>query len=141
MIQFKDIIESVTSIINTNDGNVIAGEVDESFPRPAYFVNVFPVSIIKDGQFDENVTATVTINYVPDVETVEECVRVADILSGVFNGKLEVNDRMLDIGNVAISLEAYVLEFSFELDFWRETSAILPEYENMQDLNLREDVK
>lgn len=141
MIQLKDIIKSVTQVIEANEGNVIAGEIEESFERPAYFVNCFPVNITKDNQFEENVNATVTIDYVPKIQTVEECVRIADILSGVFNGKLEVGDRKLDIGNVAISLEVYVLEFSFELDFWRETSIYLPEYENMENLNLREDVK
>ena len=141
MIQLKDIIKSVSQVIEANDGNVIAGEIEESFERPAYFVNCFPVNIIKDNQFEENVNATITIDYVPKIQTVEECVRIADILSNIFNGKLEVDDRKLDIGDVAMNLDNNILTFSFDLDFWRETSANLPEYENMENLKLREDVK
>jgi len=141
MIKLKDIIESVTSIIVANNGVVLSDEVDEGFDRPAYFVNLFPVSIAKDGLWEENVTATVTIDYVPKIETIEECVRVSDILCDVFSGKLAVCDRKLDIGDVAIISESNILTFSFELDFWRETNNNLPEFENMENLKIREDVE
>jgi len=141
MIQFKDIVKSITSVIEANNGHVTAGEIEEGFERPTYFVNIFPVSINKDNQWQENVNATVTIDYAPKDETVEELVRVSDNLCNIFSGKLEVCDRKLDIGDVEISTESNVLVFSFDLDFWRETSNDLPNYENMEKLNLREDVK
>ena len=139
-MKFKDLLIALTDVIKENGGEVLSSETDEGFNRPAYFVSILPVSIEKNGQWYEKVTANCQIRYCPKVETDEECVRVADLLCGVFSEDLHIEGRTLTVGDLVFDIDGYTLTMEFPVEFMRNSSKALEELPYMENIILREEI-
>ena len=63
MIEIKDIQTAVAKLLKKNDYSVVASEVKEGFTKPACFIEVMPVSVTIENQFNELITNSVEISY------------------------------------------------------------------------------
>lgn len=122
MIDEKMIQTAVVRKLNNIGINVTADEVKEGFNKPTAFVTVIPQTAEMLNRYREHLTVSVTIKYIPAIETVEECANTAiKIRKAFFYESLIVSDRKLTIENMEFDTEDKVLYTYFDLDFIQET--------------------
>lgn len=118
------------------DANVVADDIQSGFKKPAFFVQVVPVS---DEVYDEYAEKQVMINihYFSKELTDLANMKMLDTLSGVFLNILPVNDRVLTVSNKRHQIVDNVLQFKFDLEF---TDSIdnNEDFETMQELLINE---
>ncbi|MED3549961.1 DUF6838 family protein [Cytobacillus praedii] len=120
MITYKDIKLAINSkLINKFNIEVNSNDVKEGFIRPSFFVsldNIAPSSTV--DQVEKSLT--VRINYFPtDKDNFSlELLDIQEQLENLFNLKLEVLDRLINIDEVNALTTDGVLEFSFDISFY-----------------------
>lgn len=120
MITEKDIQSRVGEILTENGFDVVANEVNEGFAKPAVFVTVYPSStkLLSCGGATEEVTDSVEIQYIPAVETIEDCIETADKIKRIFlYSPFNIQDRHLTIAEIEFDIEKTVLYVYFEISF------------------------
>lgn len=120
MITEKDIQSRVGEILTENGFYVVASEVDEGFSKPAVFVTVYPSStkLLSCGGATEEVTDSVEIQYIPAVETVEDCIETADKIKKIFlYSPFDIQNRRITIQEMEFDIEKAVLYVCFEISF------------------------
>lgn len=120
MITEKDIQTRVCEILTDNGFNVVANEVDEGFSKPAVFVTVYPSSskLQLCGGAAEEVTDSIEIQYIPAVETVENCIETADKIKRIFlYSPFDIQDRHFTVSEIEFDIEKTVLYIYFEISF------------------------
>lgn len=138
MIKEKDIQTRIAEILTENDFNVVASEVEEGFEKPAVFVSVFPAGarLLTCGGATEEVTDSVEIKYISEVETVEDCIQVADKMKRLFLYQpFDIADRHLTIQEIEFEVEKTVLYVYFDLSFIQRVDTD-SEYEEMANLQI-----
>lgn len=141
MITLTDIKTAVAAVLQAAGHTVTASEADEGFLKPTFFVDVLPASARIENQFYMAVTATVELRYLPEVETHEECLRVAGLLQAAFlNVPLAVRGRFLNVPEMDFDTDGPALLASFNLEFLQETGAALPDAYKMEQLKMNERV-
>ena len=143
MITEKDIQTRVGEILTDNGFNVVASEVEKGFDKPAVFVTVYSASakLQACGGATEEVTDTVEIQYISDVETVEDCINVANKIKRLFlYSPFDIQDRRITIQEIEFEIEKTVLYVYFEISFIQRVDTDT-EYEEMKEIQLIERVK
>ncbi|MBQ7960154.1 MAG: hypothetical protein IJ285_02950 [Clostridia bacterium] len=121
MIEIKDIQTAVAKLLKKNDYSVVASEVKEGFTKPACFIEVMPVSVTIENQFNELITNSVEISYFPSIETKEELIKTAEDFKKIFlYSPLKVKDRYLSINEISFDADKSTLLAYFELEFLQE---------------------
>ena len=132
----KDIQTQICTILTQNGFSVIASEAQEGFARPACFVNVYPTSVSLLNEYMEQVSDTVEITYIPEIETVAHCAEIAQRMKNIFLYKpFDVKNRHLTIQEMKFSIENQVLYISFNLEYMQETPDT-EEYEKISELQI-----
>ena len=138
MITIKDIQTAVSKLLTKNKYSVIASEVKEGFPKPACFIEVFPVSVATENKFYELVTLGIEISYHPLMETKEELILNAEKLKNIFlYTPIKVKDRFLSVNEITFDSDKSVLTAYFELEFLQETNTKTVSLPKMRELQER----
>ena len=138
MITIKDIQTAVSKLLTKNKYSVIASEVKEGFPKPACFIEVFPVSVATENKFYELVTLGIEISYHPLMETKEELIVNAEKLKNIFlYTPIKVKDRFLSVNEITFDSDKSTLVAYFELEFLQESKQNTTKLPKMKNLNER----
>lgn len=143
MITEKDIQTRVGEMLTYNGFNVVANEVNEGFDKPAVFVSVYPASVklLACGGATEEVTDTIEIQYISDVETVEDCINTANKIKQLFlYSPFDIQDRHITIDEIEFEIEKTVLYVYFEISLIQAVDK-MEEFEEMNELQIIERVK
>lgn len=138
MIIEKDIQSRICEILTDAGFNVVAGEVQEGFLKPAVFVSVFPADakLLTCGGATEEITDTVEIKYISALETIEDCINVSEKFKELFLYKpFSINGRNITISEIEFEIEKEVLFTYFDITFIQGTPKN-EDYENMDILEL-----
>lgn len=114
--------------------NIPAMEVKQGFKKPAFFVEIVPISKVNQspGQFTRSVT--VIIHYFSVNETHIENLEMQDQLEEAFDLILTVGDRWLIIDHIESEIVDKVLHFKMDLTYTDSRDEEPGEF--MQNLNL-----
>jgi len=138
MVNLHDIESAVAERLQSAGHTVTAADVEEGFDKPTFFIDVFQNSAAKENPFMELVNVGVELKYIHDNPTREVLVKAADALMVLFTqATLQVKDRFLTVHEMTFDTENEVLFAYFELEFMRETSNIIPDYEKTQNLIIK----
>lgn len=118
MIDYKDIKTAVNKQLSNLGIDIQSRDVREGFNRPSFFVQL-------DNASRSNYTTqigrmlTVRIYYFPSdrYEYAVEVLEMQDELEQLFDLKLPVKDRLLNITDLESGMSDGVLQCSFELEF------------------------
>lgn len=138
MIALSDIQTAITNKLKTKfpAANVIDEEVERGFKKPAFFVQLLPVSRNLETPVYVRRVISTEIQYLSLKQTRIENMEVQDQLEELFGSPLVVGDRYLLIDNVEAEIVDKELNFSFEIDFIDNREEEPGEY--MENLNLKE---
>lgn len=140
MVDEKMIQAAVAEKLKKIGISVTASEIKEGFNKPTAFISVIPTASERLNYCRERMETTVTIKYIPAVETVEECAETAGkIRKGFFYETLDVGERRLTIENMEFDCEDNALYVYFDLNFIQEIPDT-EEYEPMNNLEMGGDI-
>lgn len=129
----KAVVEAIKGMFSAH--KVYAAEVKEGFQKPAFFVEVIPVSI-QNRIYYKVISLTVNIRYFPEEETYQEIINVAEGLSELFGKTLSVNERVLTIEGAENETTDEdgnkYLQFSFDLKYQAGAEVLEVEIETEQ---------
>lgn len=118
MIGTKDIRKAVVQRLKKTGHKVIARDVEKGFERPAFFVELD--NNVRFGTAEQvERSLTVRIYYFP-TDRYEHSVEVLDTLDQVetlFDLKLQVNDRWLNVNDFRSTMNEGVLICTFDTSF------------------------
>lgn len=138
-ISEDQICARISEMLKEKGFNVVASEVVEGYKKPAVFVNCSPASIELLNRDVEEVTDTIEIKYIPKIETVSHCSKVAQIIRNIFMYKpFDIGDRHLTIQRIEFErneTEEYILYATFDLQYQQETPDF-DEYENLETIEM-----
>jgi hypothetical protein len=120
VISYKDIKSAVVKMLDSEFGiEIQSTDVSEGFQRPSFFVSFDNLS--KSSTLDHvERSLTIRINYFPSdrYDYALEILDITDKLENVFDLKLPVLDRQINIVEVQSVVTDGVLEFSFDITFF-----------------------
>lgn len=120
MITYKDIKKAInTKLKKEFDFEINSNDVKEGFNRPSFFVTLDNHNR-SSNQDQIQKSLTVRIYYFP-TDRYEYSLEIMDIqerLENLFDLKLKVKDRYLNIMETSGNETDGVLEFSFDIDFY-----------------------
>ena len=132
----KDIETAIAGLLNKSGFNVTASELKEGFPKPTFFIDVFPSSSSLSGPLLEKVDISVELKYIPAIEKTEHLIDVINKLKYLFLYQpLTVNDRKLTVQTIEFERENYVLYAYFAVSFLQEIP-VDDDYENIEEIKL-----
>lgn len=138
MITEKDIQTRLAEILSDAGFNVVASEVKEGFSKPAVFISVLPSSATLQtcGGATEEVTDSVEIKYISDLETDEDCIDVSRKFKKLFLYQpFDIADRHITIQTIEFDIENSVLYVYFDIEFTQSVDRGI-EYDDMSELIL-----
>ena len=134
MITEDNIKMAIVEQLKGLEYKVYATEIKEGFKKPCCFVSVYPHDVEKQCSGMELVTDQVEIQYIPSIETTEECAQNAQKLRKEFCYQpIKVKDRRLTIETAHFEIEDYVLYMTFSLSYYQQINEI-QENETMEKL-------
>ena len=119
MITYKDIKIAINTRLKTLGIEITSRDVTEGFKRPSFFVQL-DNSVRSADENQVYKSMTVEIYYFPS-DRYEYSVEVLDIqerLENLFDLKLPIKDRLINIDEANTIITDGVLNFSFELAFY-----------------------
>ncbi|QPQ30984.1 phage tail terminator family protein [Lysinibacillus sp. JNUCC 51] len=138
MITYKDIKNAINHKLDVFDVEINSRDVSEGFERPSFFVRLENSKRSGDGS-QVHKTMNVQIYYFPSdrYEYSIEVLEIQERLEELFDLKLPVRDRLLNIDELNTDLIDGVLNCSFDLEFYdgRKSDTII------DDLNCGEDFR
>lgn len=133
MITYKNIKNAINHKLGVFDVEINSGDVSEGFKRPSFFVQL-ENSKRSGDESQVHKTMTVQIYYFPTdrYEYSIEVLEMQERLEELFDLKLSVIDRWLNIDELNTILIDGVLNCSFDLDFYdgRTSNTIIDDIEN-----------
>lgn len=119
MITYEDIRIAVNQQLAKTGIRITSRDVREGFQRPSFFVQL--MNNTRSG-YEEQVhrSATVQIYYFPSdrYEYLKEVLDMQETLEELFDLKLAVKDRLLNVDEFSSSLVDGVLNCQFDLEFY-----------------------
>lgn len=138
MITEKDIQTRISDILTDSGFNVVAGEVQEGFDKPAVFVSVVPASVKLQacGGATEEVTDTIEIKYISALETIEDCISTSQRFKELFLYQLfRIQGRSITVSEIEFDIEKEVLYTYFDITFIQAAPS-REEYDEISDLEI-----
>lgn len=148
MITLIDIQKSISRKLNSkfNDHFIYSEEVKQGLKRPAFFINIIPISTDNFPVYKEKLI-NIDIMYFSSNETSEENLNMINMLEELFNMTLIIADREITIGSLNFRIVDDILHCNFSLDFTDDVPTVeldpnlgyTPEtIETMQELDIEE---
>jgi len=94
-VKITEIKTAINNRIIANGGRVYSNETDEGYDKPAFFVEVIPITRTRISPVYEEVGMRVEIHYEPSVETEEECLQTAEKIDSWFATPIPIGDRKI----------------------------------------------
>ncbi|WP_250674868.1 DUF6838 family protein [Paraclostridium ghonii] len=144
MITYKDILYSITSLLNSKFKTDVFVETQEGiFDEECFYVQIMPIEK-KVLTNTSNLRSLITsIKYFNDDKL--KCYEVADILESLFDRKLRVKDRVLGISRVEPNIVndgiGDMLDFLIYIDFAENSIKETENYELMKEINIKAERK
>ncbi|MEH7389652.1 phage tail terminator family protein [Bacillus sp. JJ1474] len=136
MITYRDIKTAIVKKLDDEfEIEIQSTDVIEGFHRPSFFVSFDNQN--KSSNLDQiERSLTIRINYFPSdrYEYALEILDITEKLETVFDLKLPVLDRLININEVQSVVTDGVLEFSFDIEFFDGKE--VEEAEKMQELEI-----
>lgn len=120
MIDYKDIKTAVNEQLKKLEIDIQARDVQKGFSRPSLFVELDNAE--RSGTTSQVYrTLTVRIYYFPKskYEYAIDVLEKQDEVENLFDLKLAVKDRLLNVEDFTSSLSDGVLQFSFDIEFYQ----------------------
>ncbi|ABR48573.1 hypothetical protein Amet_2419 [Alkaliphilus metalliredigens QYMF] len=139
MITLKDIkIAITTRLKNTLDIEITSKDIKEGFKRPSFFIQLDNIRKSAAGVDQVKRELTVRIYYFPS-DRYQYSIEILDIqeqLEEIFDTKLKVIDRYLNIDEIESITTDGVLQLYFDIAY--EEGREIDEVEVMEELYLKE---
>ncbi|WP_053955102.1 phage tail terminator family protein [Inediibacterium massiliense] len=146
MITLLKIQETVLKILKSHFDTSYFYETmqGESLDRPAFFIEVLPVSTTLESRYHQNKKIKIKIEYFSKSQTIKENIEILEKLQDIFSCVLEVEDRKFTIQETTVKMVDKVLVFSFEIAFIDTIDQMkvygYKNYEMMKDLRIKEEI-
>jgi len=138
MIGYKDIRFAINKQLSKTGVEINSRDVSEGFVRPSFFVQL-DNNIRSSTENQVHRSMMVHIYYFPSdrYEYAIEVLEMQEALEELFDQKLPVKDRLLNINEVTTFLNDGVLNCTFDLEFYYaiEHSKQIPAAELMEELH------
>jgi len=136
MITLSDIQTAIAAKLTKYGHTVVANEVAQGYTKPAFFIDVLPVSVSKQNKNYETVTVGIELTYHPEIETREEMLAMSERLKDIFfYDSIPVKDRFLSADEITFDTDKITLTAYFEISFMQETGTKETEYPKMKTLH------
>lgn len=116
MLSLIDLKKAIVEKLKPLKINIIASEIKSGFKKPAFFVQLMPISNNTGINMQERVI-TVIINYFSDEKTDIANLKMIDALNNLFTNCIKVGDRYLTIYEKREEIEGNVLQYKFDFRF------------------------
>ncbi|MCK9479703.1 MAG: hypothetical protein M0R40_09455 [Firmicutes bacterium] len=137
MITLSDIQTAIAAKLTKYGHTVVANEVSQGYTKPAFFIDVLPVSVSKQNKNYETVTVGIELTYHSEIETREEMLAMSERLKDIFfYDSIPVKDRFLSADEITFDTDKITLTAYFEISFMQETGTKETEYPKMKQLNV-----
>lgn len=139
MLSYTDILFATTKILSDNfNCDVIIDNNEGAFDNECFYVTLVPVYSNPNTLNTNKIRLIISVKYFNSSKI--KNYEVADKLKGLFNRKLQVNDRFLDISNVDPSFSndevGNMLDFLISLTYCDYINNNKDEFENMQIIDI-----
>jgi hypothetical protein len=145
MIKLVEVQNEIYNKLNTDfpTHQIYVGEMPQEIIKPAFFMQILPISTIMENQYHRTRKIHVKIRYFSPNGAYLENLEMADQLSEVILPVLVVGDRKLIIYKIQTSMIDNILNFAFNIEFEDsidETKAYnYQNYDYMKELFIKED--
>lgn len=119
MLSIVDIKKAIVTKLKTFGINIVASDIRSGFKKPAFFVQVIPISEDTGSDITIN-TLVINIHYFSEDKTDLDNLKMIDKLKKVFINKLEINDRTVTISDKRYDIDDNVLQFMFDIRYTEE---------------------
>ena len=137
MLSILDIKKAIVTKLKVFDINIVANDIRSGFEKPAFFVQLMPISNDSYDGYQERVI-TVNIHYFSEDKTDLDNLKMDDKLNSLFVTTLKVNELSLPIYEKRSEIDDNILQFKFDLRFTESTPIPIDEeveeYKNMEEL-------
>ena len=137
MISLVSIKKAIVSKLKKLDISVISNDIRSGFEKPAFFIQLMPISNDSYGEYQERII-TVNIHYFSDDKTDLDNLKMDDILNRLFVTTLKIDNNVLTLYEKRSEIDDNILQFKFNLIFTECTpipiDEDIEEYENMEEL-------
>ena len=134
MLGYEMIKKGVIGMIKPLGINIIASDMRSGFKKPAFFVQLMPISEDSDCDISLNIL-TINIHYFSDDKTDLDNLKMLTKLRKIFVNCVEFEDRSLTIYDKRYELDENILQFKFDLKYTEGVEKeINPDLEKMEHL-------
>jgi len=125
MIGYVDIKKSVIDVLKLKASSVkvVATEELSGFDKPAFFVQMMPISDISSIDYEEKLLS-INIHYFSEEKTDLANLKMVDQLNKAFFNTLKIGDRVITLSNKRHQITDNVLQFKFDLELLNDLDAI-----------------
>lgn len=116
MLSLIDLKKAIVENLKPLGINIIANEIKSGFKKPAFFIQLMPISNNTGISMQERII-TVNIHYFSEEKTDIANLKMIDTLNNLFINCIKVGDRTLTIYEKREELEDNVLQYKFDLRF------------------------
>lgn len=121
-IECADIQRCIGKILATAGFAVIALENTEGAKKPFCCIDVFPSESERINEFWVEDTYSVTIVYIPKIETNEECLAVQERFKKILQKGLEINERYIETEKIQFSRNGFALNVAMDYKITQKLS-------------------
>lgn len=118
-MKLTDIKRAINAFMRDNfpDYMFYAGDINEGFKRPCFFIELLPVARDNEGGGIYSRRVSVIISYFSKSKTDLENIKMQDQFEKIFGQLLKINDRFITIDSTSGHVTEGVLHFSFNIDY------------------------
>lgn len=132
-----DVRESIVKCLKNGGFTVISNDVKEGFPKPAVFVTVSHSEHDKLMNGMEDVTDFIVLKYIPQTETIPECVSASNkILKLFYYNSFKIGNSIFMPEHIESDIDDYILTVSFEITY-TQTIPEPVENEKMTEIEIK----
>lgn len=119
MVQYTDIVKSVTKVLKDNFKLPIYGdEVEEGYNKPSFFVGIYPISSTIETKNYVFTELMIVVSYFSDTKDSVKNYKMMNDIKKVFGLVLKVGNRRFTIKELEIEkIENDVFEISFNIAY------------------------
>lgn len=148
MIKFNELLSGITRILKDNfrDHTIYKEEIKQDMTRPAFHVNMMPLSSTNFNKYYREQRVLIDISYfsddMPDLQKRTANFDMMNKLQSVLNTDIKVLDRNINLQELEFDTVDRVLHTTFNLMWYNEnevTQAYLDQFQIMQHFTVEFD--
>jgi len=125
VIGYVDIKKSIIDVLKAkaNTIKVVANEELSGFSKPAFFVQMMPISDTASIDYEEKLLS-INIHYFSSEKTDFANLKMLDQLNKAFFNTLKIGDRVITLQGKRHQIVDNVLQFKFDLEFLNDVDVV-----------------